>query len=196
MMHTSARARFALLATAPLVMLASCGAGSSSSDTTTAPAPSTTMATKPAGDSGTYKADKGTVAQVALATRGFATLVELVLEAGLLTTLSGKGPFTVLAPTDAAFAKLPKALVQKLLLPENNAVLAQILTYHVVPGKLMKADLEGSVATVEGQKVTFAGGGSKVNEANIATADVEADNGVIHVIDSVLVPPGLDVGSL
>lgn len=189
------RATFTALATTSMVVLASCGGGSSSSDTVPADT-TTTVADKPAGGSGTYKADKGTVAQIALATPGFTTLVAAVLQGGLLTTLSGDGPFTVLAPTDAAFGKLPKSLVQKLLLPKNNAALVKILTYHVVPGTLLKADLKGGVTTVAGQKVTFSGGGSKVNDANIATADIIADNGVIHVIDSVLVPPGLDVGSL
>lgn len=193
------RKKIAVLVTASLMILGACGGSSSTSNTAAdgAAQPTTTVAAATGGDSsGTYKADKGTVAQVALATPGFTSLVAAVLAAGLLTTLSGDGPFTVFAPTDAAFAKLPKQLVDKLFLPKNSAVLAKILTYHVVPGKLMKSDLTGSIATVEGQKVAFSGGGSKVNDSTIATADVLADNGVIHVIDSVLVPPDLNVGAL
>ena len=102
------------------------------------------------------------------------------------------------APTDAAFAALPEGLLEKLLLPENKAVLVSILTYHVVPGMVMAADIKaGDVATVEGSNVTLdTMSGVKVNDATVTTADVAASNGVIHVIDAVIVPPTVDLAKL
>lgn len=122
----------------------------------------------------------------------FTTLVAAVEAAGLVETLKGEGPFTVFAPTDAAFAALPAGTVEDLLKPENKDKLTAILTYHVVPGKVMSTDLsEGlKAATVQGGEVTITlEGGAKVNGATISTADIEASNGVIHVIDSVILPP-------
>ncbi|NEX47960.1 fasciclin domain-containing protein [Pseudotabrizicola algicola] len=122
----------------------------------------------------------------------FNTLVAAVTAAGLVDTLKGEGPFTVFAPTDEAFAALPAGTVDSLLLPENLEQLTAILTYHVVPGKVMSTDLsEGlTAATVNGAEVTITlEGGAKVNGANITTADIEASNGVIHVIDAVIMPP-------
>jgi uncharacterized surface protein with fasciclin (FAS1) repeats len=109
--------------------------------------------------------------------------------------LSGEGPFTVFAPTDEAFAALPAGVLEALLLPENKAILAQILTYHVVSGKVMAADVTDSdVATVEGQTIKLATeGGVTVNGATVISADVAASNGVIHAIDQVILPPGVDV---
>lgn len=129
---------------------------------------------------------------------GFSTLVAAVQAAGLVETLQGEGPFTVLAPTDEAFAALPAGVLDKLLLPENKDLLAKILTYHVIPGKVMAADVtDGDVATVEGQNVTFStADGVSVNGAKVVTADVEASNGVVHVIDVVLVPADVDVSTL
>lgn len=122
----------------------------------------------------------------------FNTLVAAVKAAGLVDTLKGKGPFTVFAPTDAAFAKLPKGTVESLLKPENKAKLMKILTYHVVPGKIMSKDIAGKtaeVATVEGSKLSVdATTGVKVDNAKVVTADVAASNGVIHVIDTVVMP--------
>ena len=112
--------------------------------------------------------------------------------AGLVETLKGEGPFTVFAPTDAAFAALPEGTVETLLLPENKDQLIAILTYHVVPGKVMSTDLsEGmTAATVQGANVTITlDGGPKINGAVISAPDVAASNGVIHVIDSVILPP-------
>ncbi|VVT04910.1 fasciclin domain-containing protein [Rhizobium sp. EC-SD404] len=109
----------------------------------------------------------------------------------LVETLKGDGPFTVFAPTDEAFAALPDGTVEDLLLEENRDQLVSILTYHVVPGAVASSDLtEGlTAATVEGSEVTFTlEGGPKVNEANITQADITADNGVIHVIDAVIMP--------
>ncbi|WP_435257228.1 fasciclin domain-containing protein [Thioclava sp. FR2] len=122
----------------------------------------------------------------------FTTLVAAVQAAGLVETLKGEGPFTVFAPTDEAFAKLPAGTVEDLLKPENKDKLTSILTYHVVPGKVMSTDLsEGlKAATVQGAEVTITlEGGAKVDGAMVVTPDIEATNGVIHVIDTVIMPP-------
>lgn len=122
----------------------------------------------------------------------FDTLVTAVKQADLVETLKGKGPFTVFAPTDAAFAKLPAGTVESLLKPENKEKLTQILTYHVVPGKVMAADVKGKTTeaeTVEGSTVSVDGtDGVTVNGAKVVKADVTASNGVIHAIDTVLMP--------
>ena len=132
------------------------------------------------------------IVDTAVGAGSFTTLVAAVTAAGLVDTLKGEGPFTVFAPTDAAFAALPAGTVEDLLKPENKDKLTAILTYHVVPGKVMAADLtEGmKAATVNGAEVTITlDGGAKVNGAVISTADVAATNGVIHVIDTVIMPP-------
>ncbi len=122
----------------------------------------------------------------------FTTLVAAVTEADLVDTLKSKGPFTVFAPNDAAFAKLPAGTVENLLKPENKDQLVAILTYHVVPGKIMSSDIAGKkadVATVQGGKLAVdAMSGVMVNNATVVAADVGASNGVIHVIDTVLLP--------
>ena len=122
----------------------------------------------------------------------FGTLVAAVKAAGLVDTLKGKGPFTVFAPTDEAFAKLPEGTVENLLKPENKEKLVAILTYHVVPGKVMSADIAGKkaeVKTVEGSNISVdATSGVKVDEASVTKADITASNGVIHVIDTVVMP--------
>ena len=140
----------------------------------------------------------GTIVDVASGAGNFSTLVAAVTAADLVETLSGEGPFTVFAPTDEAFAALPAGVLDGLLLPENKALLAQILTYHVVAGKVMAADVtDGDVATVEGQTIKLGTmGGVTVNGANVVTADVAASNGVIHAIDAVILPPGVDVAPL
>ncbi len=123
----------------------------------------------------------------------FKTLVAAVTAAGLVDTLKGEGPFTVFAPTDAAFAKLPAGTLEMLLKPENKSKLAAILTYHVLPGKVMSGDIAGKklmAATVQGSKIDVnATDGVMVNDANVVKADIVASNGVIHVIDKVIVPP-------
>ncbi len=126
----------------------------------------------------------------------FTTLVAAVQAAGLEETLRGEGPFTVFAPTDDAFAALPEGTVESLLEPENQDQLVAVLTYHVVPGEVMAADAAGAtveLATVEGSNVTVdgTGDGVTVNGANVVAADVAADNGVIHVIDAVILPPDM-----
>jgi uncharacterized surface protein with fasciclin (FAS1) repeats len=132
------------------------------------------------------------IVQTAAANGNFKTLVAAVNAAGLAETLEGPGPFTVFAPTDAAFAKLPAGTVDALL--ANKQKLASILTYHVVSGKVVAADITrmngATPTTVNGQKlnITVRGGNVYVNGAQITTADVYASNGVIHVIDAVLMP--------
>lgn len=122
----------------------------------------------------------------------FNTLVAAVKAAGLVDTLKGAGPFTVFAPTDAAFAKLPAGTLDSLLKPENKGKLQEILKYHVVPGRVMAADVVklNSATTVQGQNVSIkaGGGGVMVDNARVVKTDVVASNGVIHVIDSVILP--------
>ena len=139
-----------------------------------------------------------TIVDVAVGNEDFSTLVAALTAADLVTTLQGEGPFTVFAPTNAAFAALPAGVLDALLLPENKATLAKILTYHVVPGMVMAADIKpGNVATVEGSNVKLSTmGGVMVNKAKVVIADVMADNGVIHAIDAVILPKGVDVASL
>jgi len=123
----------------------------------------------------------------------FETLVAAVQAAGLVDTLKGEGPFTVFAPTDDAFAALGTT-VDELLKPENKDKLTAVLTYHVVPGKVMSSDLtdDAMVATVQGSDVKIdLDNGPMVNDANVTTADIETSNGVIHVIDKVIVPEGV-----
>jgi uncharacterized surface protein with fasciclin (FAS1) repeats len=139
-------------------------------------------------------ANAADIVDTAAGAGSFNTLVAAVKAAGLADTLKGEGPFTVFAPTDEAFAKLPEGTVEKLLMPENKAQLTAILTYHVVPGKTMSSDIAGKtleVATVEGENVTIdaSDGAVMVGKAKVVQADVEADNGVIHVIDTVMMPP-------
>lgn len=133
------------------------------------------------------------IVDTAVSAGQFKTLVAAVQAAGLVDTLKGAGPFTVFAPTDEAFAKLPAGTVESLLKPENKAKLAAILTYHVIPGKVMAADIAGkklSVATVQGGKINVdAMKGVMINDANVVSADIAASNGVIHVIDKVILPP-------
>ena len=149
-------------------------AGAQSSST-----PSTTDATNP------------NIVQIAASNPDFSTLVSAVTAAGLGSTLSGPGPFTVFAPTNAAFAKIPPAQLQAIL--ADKAQLTEILTYHVVPAKVMAGDLKKKqkVATVEGAKVKILKTkmGATINGANITQTDIQGSNGVIHVIDTVLLPP-------
>ncbi|RUO20838.1 fasciclin [Aliidiomarina iranensis] len=136
---------------------------------------------------------KGTIAEIAASNGSFGTLVAALDAADLVDVLNGEGPFTVFAPTDEAFAALPEGTVESLLEPENRDQLVAVLTYHVVSGKVMSGDLAGqqmSADTVEGSALNIdaTGYGVKINDASVVTADIEADNGVIHVIDTVLIP--------
>jgi uncharacterized surface protein with fasciclin (FAS1) repeats len=132
------------------------------------------------------------IVDTAVSAGQFNTLVAAVKAAGLVDTLKGAGPFTVFAPTDEAFKKLPAGTVENLLKPENKDQLVAVLTYHVVPGKVMAKDIAGKsmpVKTVQGSSLAVnAMRGVKVDEANVVQADIEASNGVIHVIDSVVLP--------
>jgi uncharacterized surface protein with fasciclin (FAS1) repeats len=132
------------------------------------------------------------IVDTAVAVGSFDTLVAAVKAAGLVKTLKGAGPFTVLAPTDDAFAKLPAGIVESLLRPENKAKLVANLNYHLVPGKIMAGDIAGqraNVQTVEGRSLRVdATHGVSVDDATVTTADVSASNGVIHVIDTVMIP--------
>ena len=129
------------------------------------------------------------IVDTAVSAGSFNTLVAAVKAAGLVDTLKGPGPFTVFAPTDAAFAKIPKADLDALL--ADKAKLTKVLTYHVVPGKVMAADVKaGDVKTVQGSAINVStAGGVKVNGANVVKTDIVSDNGVIHVIDAVILPP-------
>jgi uncharacterized surface protein with fasciclin (FAS1) repeats len=141
-----------------------------------------------------FAAEKDIV-DTAVAAGSFKTLVAAVKAAGLVDTLKGEGPFTVLAPTDEAFAKLPEGTVESLLKPENKEKLVAILTYHVIPGKAVAADvvkLDGkAVKSVQGGniQVTVDGATVKVNDAKVIKTDIDCSNGVIHVIDTVILPP-------
>jgi len=128
------------------------------------------------------------IVDTAVSAGSFKTLATALQAAGLVDTLKGKGPFTVFAPTDEAFAKIPKADLDALL--KDKAKLTAVLTYHVVPGKVMAADVKaGKVKTVQGSELTVTtAGGVKVDNANVIKTDIVADNGVIHVIDSVVLP--------
>lgn len=131
------------------------------------------------------------IVDTAVGAGSFNTLVAAVKAAGLVDTLKSDGPFTVFAPTDEAFAALPEGTVESLLEPENKDQLTAILTYHVVPGKVLSSDLSDGMmaATVQGDKVTIGTmGGVTVDSANVVSADIEASNGVIHVIDGVIMP--------
>ncbi len=140
----------------------------------------------------TAAANAADIVDTAVGAGSFNTLVAAVKAADLVDTLKGTGPFTVFAPTDDAFAKLPAGTVEDLLKPENKDKLVQILTYHVVPGKVMSGDIAGkmmSAKTVQGSEVKIdASSGVKIDNATVTQADIAADNGVIHVIDAVILP--------
>lgn len=135
------------------------------------------------------------IVDTAIGAGSFTTLVAAVQAAGLEATLRGPGPFTVFAPTDAAFAALPPGTVEGLLKPENKDKLVAILTYHVLPGEVMSSAIAGKTlepATVQGATLKAAGaadGTVMINDAKVVTADIDASNGVIHVIDKVIMPP-------
>jgi uncharacterized surface protein with fasciclin (FAS1) repeats len=181
------RALAAVGAAAAFLLLTACG---TTDDPSAAPEAS-------ASDTMTSEAT-GTIVDVASASGDFTTLVAAIQAADLVDTLSGDGPFTVFAPTDEAFAALPPGVLDALLLPENKDTLAKILTYHVVEGQVTSDQIsDGDVATVEGQTVTLStADGVTVNGAMVTTADIETSNGVIHVIDAVLVPSDVDVAAL
>ncbi len=171
-------------------LLVSCG--SDDSDVATTEAPTTEAPTTEA------PAEEQDIVAIASGNEDFSTLVAAVAAAGLVEVLQGEGPFTVFAPTNDAFAALPAGLVDKLLLEENKDVLVKILTYHVVSGAVLAADVTaGEVPSVEGQNITVTTeGGVMVNNAKVIATDIIASNGVIHVIDAVILPPDVDPSAL
>ncbi len=195
-MRTSSHFRTITAAIAVTLTLAACAG------TDEAVAPEEPIVEAPVEDEAvedeTTQDEPGTIVDVAVATDGFETLVIAVQAAGLVDVLSGEGPCTVFAPTDDAFAALPEGLLEKLLLPENLEVLVSILSYHVVSGSILAEDVvAGEVATVQTENITIeTDGGVTVNGANVIAVDVLASNGVIHVIDAVILPPSLDLSEL
>lgn len=141
---------------------------------------------------GSAKAEKKDIVDTAVASDGFSTLVAAVKAGGLVETLKSDGPFTVFAPTDAAFAKIPKETLESLLKPENKGKLVKILTYHVVPGRVMAADVVKvtEAATAQGSKIAVLvkDGTVMINNSKVIMTDIKCSNGVIHVIDTVLMP--------
>lgn len=139
-----------------------------------------------------FSAKAGDIVDTAASADQFSTLVAAVKAAGLVETLKGDGPFTVFAPTNDAFAALPEGTVENLLKPENKEQLVAVLTYHVIPGKVMSSDIAGKtaeVATVQGSALSIdATSGVMVDDATVTTADIITSNGVIHVIDKVVLP--------
>ena len=175
---------FAIALVAISLVAAACGGDDESADTTTTSAPTTTMAEE--------MMDVGTIVEVASEAGTFMTLLAAAEAAGLVDTLNGEGPFTVFAPTDEAFAALPEGTLEGLL--ADPAALSEILLYHVVSGEVLAADVVGlsSATSVQGSDIaiTVEGGTVTLNgSANVVTTDIEASNGVIHVIDAVILPP-------
>lgn len=176
-----------------------CGGGGSTSNTeeetteTDATMEETTDAESSASDMETAPEEPAQdIVDLAIATENLSTLVTAVQAAELVETLKGDGPFTVFAPTNAAFGALPEGTLEDLLKPENKDQLAAVLTYHVVAGKVMSGDLsDGMTATtVNGKDITISvGEGVQINDANVTTADIEGSNGVVHIIDAVILPP-------
>jgi len=193
----------AVVALAAALSLAAC---SSSSDTAATPAASSASASAPASSPAPVESvapseepmTGETIFDMASTADGFATLTAAITAAGLAEDLQGAGPVTVFAPTDDAFAALPAGVLDALLLPENQELLIKILTYHVIQGNVLAADIvDGDVPTAEGQNVTLKTGEFvTVNGSKVIAADVVASNGVIHGIDAVLLPPDVDVDAL
>lgn len=161
-----------------------------------APAPGAAPTTPAPAPEGATQPSSENVVALAASNDSFKTLTAALKAAGLTETLSGKGPFTVFAPTDAAFAALPQDALQELLKPENKDILVKILSYHVVPGNVTSGDIKpGEVKSVEGGalnvQVDPAKKGVTVNDANVVQPDIKASNGVIHAIDKVILPPDL-----
>ncbi len=165
--------------------------------TTESPIAESPMAESPMAESPAATATANeTIDQVVASNGSFSTLNAAIQAADLGTTLSGTGPYTVFAPTDAAFAALPAGTLDQLLLPENKAELQKVLTYHVIPGSVSSAQITpGAVNTVEGAPVNIAASAGEVTvgDAKVTQPDITASNGVIHVIDKVLLPPGLQL---
>ncbi len=179
--------RFGAVAMSAALLFAACGEDTDSS------APDTTVAETTEATEAVVEAPGANIVETAVAAGSFETLVAAVQAAGLVDTLSGEGPFTVFAPTDEAFAALPEGLVAALL--EDTDTLAQILTYHVVAGQVLAADVVGltEATSVQGDTIdiTVSDAGVMVDGANVVTTDILTSNGVIHVIDAVILPEGI-----
>jgi len=175
-------------------VLVSCGGSSSSTDSESNDSTDAAEANQqtPAEEDNTPEEPVKTIVDLAVETKSLSTLVSALQAADLVETLSGEGPFTVFAPTNDAFAALPEGTLDNLLKPDNKEQLVAILTYHVVPGSVMSTDLTDGMTpeTVNGKTVTISTtDGAQVNGANVVSADIEASNGVVHVIDAVILPP-------
>jgi len=189
---------FSLLVACSVFMLAACSGGSSDSASQEMSNDSEmedASSTEAAAEESSSMSDTPDIVALASSQESLSTLVTAVQEAGLVETLQGDGPFTVFAPTNAAFEALPEGTLENLLKPENQEQLKSVLTYHVVSGKVMSSDLSDGMtpATVEGSTVEIKIDGESVmvNGASVASADVEASNGVVHVIDQVILPPSM-----
>jgi len=185
-------------AVAAMLVLTGCATSDAEDTETTAAAEETTDTGMDEGTDDGAAEEPGTIVDVAVGNEDFETLVAAVQAAGLAETLSGEGPFTVFAPTDAAFEALPEGLLDALLLEENKDALTSILTYHVLGDEVTSDEVTaGDVETLEGSTIAITtDGGVKVNDANVIATDVAASNGVIHVIDAVIVPPTVDPAAL
>lgn len=181
------------LATYPALFMALVGSVACSTTTVEAPKPVAVTVVSPT--AWVAPTSMGNIPSVATSAGQFNTLLAAVRAADLEATLNGVGPFTVFAPTDAAFEKLPAATLQRLLRPENRAALRQVLTYHVISGRVPSSGLMGksmNSPTVEGSSLAIEGhNGVVVNNARVVQADIAANNGLIHSIDTVLMPPDL-----
>lgn len=178
------------LAILPMAVLMAAGCAGDDADADPPMEMAAEVAAAPAAESAAPLADE-TVVDLAVATPDLSTLVAAIQAADLAGTLSGPGPFTVFAPVNAAFEALPAGTVESLLEPANRESLRSVLTYHVVPGRILSSDLTdgATVTTVEGTQVTIdLDGGPSVNGAGIVAADIVASNGVVHLIDAVLMP--------
>lgn len=178
--------------------LAACGTPDDTATDTTAPGdPVATEPDMPAEDPSAAPSGNSVV-DVAASDASFSTLVQAIEAAGLAEPLASGGPYTIFAPTNEAFEALPDGTLETLLQPENQDLLAQVLAYHVVPQEVMAADVAtGEVPTVAGPSISVvvdeASGEVMVNEAMVIQTDIQADNGVIHAIDQVILPPGLEL---
>ena len=187
---------FSTIATLFILGLSACSGGggteTASQDMSESAESTTTAAEETASEPASDAPD---IVALASSQDNLSTLVTAVQEAGLVETLQGAGPFTVFAPTDDAFAALPEGTLENLLKPENKQQLVDILTYHVVPGEVMSSDLSDGMSpeTVEGSQVEISIDGENVmvNGASVVAANVDASNGVVHVIDQVILPPSM-----
>jgi uncharacterized surface protein with fasciclin (FAS1) repeats len=199
-------------ATASVMVLSACGGDDNTSDSTMESTPMNTTAESPSDSVATDEAMPsdlpemeygsteawGNIVEVARDSEGLAILMEAVAAAGLTATLEGDGPFTLFAPTDQAFNALPSGVLSKLLLPENRDVLIKVLSYHLVSGALLTTDLaDGAVTTVEGGDINLLTSPRiTLNGGVIRIADIAATNGVVHIIETVLLPPDFDPSTL